>query len=197
MKVILKCPLCREKFKYDVADGWPDDCPRCNQRIAHDRADDDVVIPYFLSDKTKKTDGVARQIMDGSEQRAEMAAAMAGVPVSEMSGLKVTDLNDRNDSEVAAKRVNNDVTRQMEAMRARGAPIGFQREQAMGQAAAAHTGPEPYAGAKARAAIWNHHRSGMHNLGNVSGQPINNDPGISPEYVPSEIRNNPNYVRRG
>jgi hypothetical protein len=183
MKVILRCPLCREKFKYDTADGWPDECQICNQRIAHDRDDNDVVMPNFLSLKTQKTDKVARQIMDGSEVRAELAASMAGVPVSEMSDLKITDLNDRWDSEVAAKRVVNDVTRQMDAMRARGAPVGFQREQAMGQAAAAHTGQVPYAGAQMRTKLWNAHHAGSS--------------GVAPEMVPLEIRNNPNYVRRG
>lgn len=183
MKVILRCPLCREKFKYDVSEGFPDDCQVCGERIAHDRADDDVVIPYFLSEKTKKTDGVARQVMDGSEQRAEMAAAMAGVPVSDMSGLKVTNLNDRNDAEMAAMPVKNAVTQHMDQMRAAGLPVGFQRTQAMEQAAAAHTGSEPYAGAKMRTKLWN-----MHHQGST---------GVAPEMVPQEIRNNPYYVKRG
>lgn len=182
-QVILRCPLCREKFKYDVVDGWPDDCPLCNQRIAHDRSDDDVVIPAFLSQKTKNNDAVARQVMDGSVQRAEMAAAMAGVPVSEMDGLKVTDLNDRNDAETAAKPVNNAVTQHMAAMTARGMPVGFQRQQAMEAAAIAHGGPEPYAGARMRAKLWNAHHQGS--------------TAVAPEMVPQEIRNNPHYVRRG
>lgn len=183
MKVILRCPLCREKFKYDVADGFPDDCQVCGKRIAHDREDDDVVIPYFLSDKTKKTDGVARQVMDGSEQRAEMAAAMAGVPVSEMSGLKVTDLNDRRDAEQSIRPVSNAITQHMDSMKARGMPVGFQRQQAMEAAATAHTGPEAFAGARMRTKIWNQHHAGSH--------------GTAPEMVPLEIRNNPNYIRRG
>jgi len=183
MKVILRCPLCREKFKYEVSDGWPDDCPLCHERIAHDREDDDVVIPYFLSDKTKKTDGVARQIMDGSETRAEMAAAMAGVPVSEMNGLKVTNLNDRNDSEQAAVKVNNSITQHMDQMRARGMPVGFQQQQAREAAAIAHTGSEPYAGARMRSKLRNIHAAGSM----VS----------APEMVPLEIRGNPNYVKRG
>jgi hypothetical protein len=185
MRVILRCPLCREKFKYDVADGFPDDCQVCKQRIAHDRDDDDVVVPYFLSDKTKKTDGVARQVMDGSVQRAEMAAAMAGVPVSDMDGLKITNLNDRNDTETAAIKVNNPVTQHMDQMKARGMPVGFQQQQAREAAATAHVGPEPYAGARMRSKLWNAHHSatGSH--------------GVAPEMVPLEIRNNPSYVRRG
>lgn len=185
MKITLRCPLieCRKKFSYDVSAGWPDDCPVCKGRIAHDRADDDVVIPAFLSEKTRKTDGVARQVMDGSEKRAELAAAMAGVPASEMAGLKVTDLNDRNDTQVAMPRVNNAITQHMEAMTARGMPVGFQRQQAMEASQLAHVGPEPYAGAKMRTKLWNMHHQGSS--------------GVAPEMVPQEIRNNPNYIRRG
>jgi hypothetical protein len=183
MKVVLRCPKCREKFKYDVADGWPDNCLICKADINNHRDDDDIVIPYFLSEKTRKTDAVARQVMDGSEKRAEMAAAMAGVPVSEMSGLKVTDLNDRNDTVQSMKPVSNDVTRHMAAMNARGMPVGFQRQQAQEAAATAHTGAEPYAGARMRTKLWNTHHAGS--------------AGTAPEMVPLEIRNNPNYVRRG
>ena len=90
--IVLKCPACREKFKYDVSEGWPDDCPLCKTDINNRRDDDEIVMPNILSFKTKNTDGVARQVMDGSETRAELAAAMAGVPVSEMSALKITDI---------------------------------------------------------------------------------------------------------
>src|ERR1700733_5967432 len=97
--VILRCPLCREKFKYNVADGFPDNCQVCGKRIGHDRDDDAIVMPAFLSQKSKNNDAVARQIMDGSEQRVEMAAAMAGTSKEEMAGLKITNLNDRNDAQ--------------------------------------------------------------------------------------------------
>src|SRR5258707_8478713 len=122
---VLKCPVCEKKFKYDVSEGWPDFCPLCAHAMGNDRPDDEIVMPAFLSQKSKNNDAVARQIMDGSEQRAEMAAAMAGVPVSEMSGLKVTNLNDRRDAEVAAMPVNNPVSQHMAAMQARGMPVGF------------------------------------------------------------------------
>jgi hypothetical protein len=185
MKVILKCPVCRGKFKYEVSEGWPDFCqlPDCKADINNRRDDDDVVIPYFLSEKTRKTDAVARQIMDGSVQRAEMAAAVAGVPVSEMNGLKITDLNDRNDTPQSIKPVSNDITRHMAAMNARGMPVGFQRQQAQEAAATTHTGVEPCAGARMRNKLWNTHHEGS--------------TGVAPEMVPLEIRNNPNYVRRG
>jgi hypothetical protein len=176
--VLLKCPACREKFKYDVTDGWPDCCPICKTDINNRRDDDDVVMPNILSFKTKNNDGVARQIMDGSETRVELAAAMAGVPVNEMSGLKITDLNDRNDAEFSAKEVVNPVTQQMDMIKARGGQIGFGSTQAQEFAAQAHTGVEPHAGLRARNRIQAHMA------------PIGQAP------LPLEITNNPNYRPR-
>jgi len=152
MAVILKCPACREKFKYDVSQGWPDECPICKTDINNRRADDDVVMPNILSFKTKNNDKVARDIMDGSVQRAEMAAVMAGTSVEDMAGLKITNLNDRNDTQFATKDEVNDVTRHMDVMKAQGMPVGFGAgsAQAMGQAAQAHVGDSPYAGLRER-----------------------------------------------
>jgi len=151
MAVVLRCPACREKFKYNVTKGWPDNCPLCKTNINNYRADDDIVCPAFLSQKSKNNDKVARDIMDGSEQRAGMAAAMAGVPASEMNGLKITDLNDRNDTQFATKDVVNPVTQHMATMQAQGMPVGFgSNADAQARAAAAHTGDAPYAGLRER-----------------------------------------------
>lgn len=125
MPVVLKCPKCRGKFKYDVTEGWPDFCVLCNENINNRRADDDVVMPAFLSIKSKNNDAVARQIMDGSETRMHLAAAAAGVPSSEMASLKITDINDRRDSEVSHVKEVNAVSQHMDAMAARGMPVGF------------------------------------------------------------------------
>jgi hypothetical protein len=182
MAVVLRCPACRDKFKYDVSAGWPNFCPLCATDINNYRADDDVVMPAFLSQKSKNNDKVARDIMDGSETRAQMAAAMAGTDVSEMSNLKVTDLNDRNDTQFAAKEVSNDITRHMDAMQARGMPVGFGGgangdpvANAMGRAAEAHTGDAPYAGLR--------ERNRMQRL----------LPPIGQAPLPNQISNNPNY----
>lgn len=172
MPVILRCPKCRDKFKYDVTAGWPDQCPLCLADINNRRADDDVVMPNILSFKTKANDGVARQIMDGSEHRAEMAAAMAGVPASEMSSLKVTDLNDRRDTEISAPKVVNVVTQHMEATRHQ--PWQRAGLEAVG---GAHTTGDPYAGARARSQL-------QKALPPVASAP-----------VPLEVLN-PNYVKR-
>jgi hypothetical protein len=179
MPIVLKCPACREKFKYDVSQGWPDECPICKTDINNRRADDDVVMPNILSFKTKNNDKVARDIMDGSETRVEMAAAMAGVPTSEMSSLKITDLNDRNDAQFSAKEVNNEVTHRMAAMQAAGMPTGFGvGSNGSEYAASAHTTVEPYAGARARRDL----------------QKALSPVGMAP--LPLEISNNPNYRSR-
>lgn len=177
MSVILKCPACREKFKYDVTQGWPDECPICRMDINNRRRDDEICMPAFLSQKSKNNDKVARDIMDGSEQRAEMAAAMAGVPTSEMSGLKITDLNDRNDTQWATKDVVNPVTQHMAQMQAAGMPVGFGVGNAEAQARAgmAHTGDAPYAGLRKR--------NQMQRL----------LPPVGQAPLPREIADNPNY----
>ena len=92
--------------------------------------DDDGVIviaaPFIGSAKTKATDGCYRELEKSSEVRAQMAADMAGVPVSEMSHLKVTNIRDNTrEGEIAAMPVVNDVTRQMDLLKARGMPVGF------------------------------------------------------------------------
>ncbi len=150
MAIVLRCPACREKFKYDVTEGWPDECPLCKTDINNRRADNDVVMPNILSFKTKNNDKVARDIMDGSDTRVEMAAAMAGTSKEDMAGLKITDLNDRNDAQFAAKEVVNPVTQQMDAIRANGGSVGFGVAEAQQFAAAAHTGTDAYAGNRAR-----------------------------------------------
>ena len=177
MAVLLKCPACREKFRYDVTNGWPDLCPICNTDITNRVPDNVVVVPAFLSQKSKNNDKVARDIMDGSEARVDMAAAMAGTSREDMSGLKITNLNDRNDAQFSVPDVVNPVTQHMVAMQERGLPVGFGAgtAEAMGRAAAAHTGPEPYAGLRAR------------NRVQAALPPIGQAP------LPKQITENPNY----
>jgi hypothetical protein len=176
MAVLLKCPACREKFKYDITHGWPDNCPLCDTDINNRRRDDEICMPAFLSQKSKNNDKVARDIMDGSVQRAEMAAVMAGTSPDEMASLKITDLNDRNDTQFATKDVVNEVTQRMDAMQARGLPAGFGGpSEAMSRAAAAHTGDAPYAGLR--------ERNRLQRLLPTMGQ----------APLPLQISNNPNY----
>ena len=175
MAVLLKCPACREKFKYDVTNGWPDECPICKTDINNRVPDNVVVVPAFLSQKSKNNDKVARDIMDGSEKRVELAAAMAGTSPDEMAGLKITNLNDRKDAQFALPEVNNAVTQRMAEMQARGMPTGFGVAEAQNFATQSHTGPEPYAGLRAR------------NRVQAALPPIGQAP------LPKQITENPNY----
>ena len=183
MAVKIKCPACRSKFKYDITEGWPDFCPLCGTDINNWRADDDIVCPAFLSQKSKNNDQLVRDMMDGSEKRAEIAAMQAGCSVEEMSSLKITDITDRRDAEISAIPVNNEITRHMDSMRAAGMPVGFggggsadnSVQVAMGQAAMAHTGELPYAGMRQR-----------NNLQRLM-------PPITQVPLPRQITDNPNY----
>jgi hypothetical protein len=101
----------------------------------------------------KATDNCYRQLEQQSEVRAQMAADQLGVPVSEMSHLKVTNLRDNvQPGESYAVPVKNEVTKQMERM---GMP-GFQQSPDLSGATGAVTvngktvqGVEPRAGMRA------------------------------------------------
>src|SRR5262245_38625226 len=100
MAIIIKCLACDEKFRWDFAakKKYPDYCPECGTFIGTNRHDADIVMPAILGARTKANDDLYRQMEKSSEYRAEQAAEMAGVPVSEMSALKITNLNDRRDA---------------------------------------------------------------------------------------------------
>jgi len=145
MAIRYRCPdmACRKTFPWDSAEDPPTLCPHCGYCYA-ERDDKIVYMPNILSDKTKSIEAVARGVMDGSEKRAELAAEIAGVPVSDMSALKVTNLNDGRQSEFATKDVSNPVTQVMAQ-----APnlTGFQQNGAA-FAAGTRVGPHPFKGAR-------------------------------------------------
>lgn len=144
MAIRYRCPdrACRKTFPWDTAEDPPTMCPHCGYCYA-ERDDKVVYMPNILSDKTKSIEAVARGIMDGSEKRAELAAEAAGVPVSEMSAMKITNLNDGRQSEFATKDVSNPVT---QVMAQTPGLTGFQPN---GAAFAQSTGQGPYARAGA------------------------------------------------
>lgn len=116
MATMLRCPKpeCRQKFPWDTAKGFPRFCAICGADIA--ASDDNVVsMPAFLTKHSKVPDKVARDYMNGSEKRVELAAAMSGGSPSDFSELKVTDLGDRNDTLVSAQPVSNHITKFMDA----------------------------------------------------------------------------------
>lgn len=159
MAVILKCPHCETKFRCEFSDEsrWPDYCPnkKCGIYMGVDVADDDIVMPSIRHATTVASDKVYRDIEAGSEVRAQMAAEQLGVPVSEMSDIKITDLSDRRDTEIAAIPVRNEVTRMMDAAPA--GITGFAGNNGVGYSGAVQTGPFPNAGAHMRNMIQQNH----------------------------------------
>jgi len=149
----LRCPECRDKFPWDPKAAWPRYCPLCQTDINNDRDDDDVVMPNILSLKTKRTDGVYDGMVKGSEFRAQAAAELAGVPVSEMSSLKITDLNTRRDAEIMAVAPNNPVTQFMQQNKVG----GFQGVNGAAYGGAVASGPFPNVGAATRTMIQKQH----------------------------------------
>jgi hypothetical protein len=98
----MKCPECAGKFPWEPTKGCPKFCPLCGFDTSIDDDATAIVLPAFLSAKSRANDKLYRDMEKGSEFRAHAAADMAGVPVSEMSSLKITDLNDRRDAEISA-----------------------------------------------------------------------------------------------
>jgi len=167
-KFTARCPGCFGKFPWDPKLGYPTRCPLPGCDYTSPEMDPDVIViaaPFIRSPNTNKTDATYRQLERSSEMRAQMAADMAGVPVSEMSHLKVTNIKDNTQpGEIAAMPVVNEVTKQMDRMRQRGGQVGFQANAGQAYADAAVSGAvtvngqtvrgiEPRAGVKAMETI--------------------------------------------
>lgn len=105
MAQVLVCNKCR--YRIPFSGDWPDACPNCDYDMALPDGDA-VTMPAFNSWRSKVTDKVYRDMEAASIARAEHAASVAGVPVSDMSHLKITNLNDRRDAPVAA--ITSDAT---------------------------------------------------------------------------------------
>jgi len=144
-RIRLQCPQCAEKFRTDT--DFFATCPKCGHTA--ERPDVTVISAPFIKTPTAIStisDRVYRDMEKASEHRMHVAAEMAGVPASEMSEMKITNMRDNVQiGESAAMPVNNAVTQQMDALNARGGQFGFGasgREYAM----AAHTGVMPRRG---------------------------------------------------
>lgn len=149
VKIRLQCPECGHRFF--AVSMFPDCCPGCG--YVYDLPDDNVIsMPAIRTAVATSVDQVYRDMERSSEVRAEQAAQMAGVPVADMSGLKLTNLKDNTRyGEIAAVQPVNDVTRQMDMISANGGQVGFTSGVAAAQAA--HTGADHHAGAKALASM--------------------------------------------
>src|ERR1700722_1575956 len=119
MPFVIKCPGCKQKIKW-LVDDPPEDCPACDYRLASDRADDDIPMPNILTLANRSVDGVYKMMEKSSEDRVYAAAEQAGCDPVDMAGLKITNLRDNmKQGEIAAMPVVNDLTKHMDAMRAR------------------------------------------------------------------------------
>lgn len=157
MAAKLRCTLCRETFSWDITQGYPDECPVCNQHIGHDRADDDIVMPSIgrAREALKADESVYRSIEQASENRAALAASQLNVPKHEMSDLKITDLRPTTrPGDIAAPPVINPVSQFMQQNPNVG---GFKGVDGAQYSPAVMSGPEPNAGARARTMIQSFH----------------------------------------
>jgi hypothetical protein len=153
----LRCPDCRKTFPWAAKEPWPEYCPMCRACI-HEPNDEEVICMPFVSSRglVKSSDELYRKMEAGSERRVEMAAEKLGVEKSEVSELKITNLQDaRNPGEVAAVPVNNSVTQVM-AQAPTGA-FGFSGNNGLGFSGAVGTGAFANSGAKFQSKLREYH----------------------------------------
>lgn len=171
-----KCPDCGEVFRSSDKPDW-DFCPKCKTSL---KTSDEICMPFISSAKAKSPDQVYRQMEQGAEFRAQAAASILGVPTSDVSDLKITNLRDTHYGESANVPVVNDVTKMMDA-----APdlTGFQ---ALGAQLSNGTqvGPFPNVGAKFQTQLRKYHATQGAGWHAMSDNPAN------------EITMNPGYRRR-
>ncbi|MFA5897703.1 MAG: hypothetical protein WC829_01190 [Hyphomicrobium sp.] len=154
MAFALRCPDCRGKFPWEPQQAYPRYCPLCSADLGEEKDDSVVSLPAFISARTKANDQFYRDTERASEVRAEKAAELAGVPVSELSDMKITDLRPTtHEGAIAAPPVVNEVTRHMDMINARGGAVGWQGSNGMEYSGAVQAGPYPNAGAKMRTLV--------------------------------------------
>lgn len=132
----LRCSECHGAFPW--AGAWPNHCPLCGYHMGLPEGNE-VTAPAVRHNRTGHTDRVYRDMEAGSEFRAAVAAERLGVPASEMSALKITDLGPE-------RPVVNDVTRAMAAPSP--VPLGIVSDGAQ-YSGNVQSGPFPNAGINA------------------------------------------------
>ena len=177
MALSLRCPCCRVKVPWESGTAYPDECPSCHEFIGSGRDDTVITMPALRSAATRANDDVYRQMERSSEHRAEQAAQMAGVPVSEMADLKITNLRDN--------RSNGDIMAPPPPSLGSfggGAPVPMpaQLSDPMRASALSSQGPHPNAGARTQTLIRQMHAS--------TGQFVGDRPALETEM--------PGYRRR-
>jgi hypothetical protein len=110
-RLVVRCPECKQKFPWQSNLGEPEWCPHCGYQTAKGQPDDEIVMPSLRSARMAATDGVYRQMEQASEARMYQAAEMAGCSPSDMAGLKITNLRDTKEGEIAAPSVTAETQR--------------------------------------------------------------------------------------
>jgi hypothetical protein len=188
------CPECGGKFPVDPIKGLPDLCPLgCGYKVASDRDDDDIQMPS-ISKCRAATDGIYRAMEEGSIHRMQMAKEM-GVEGAET--LKITNMRDNVQvGEISAMPVDRSpVTDQMDMMRARGLPVGFNGGNGAALSAGTMEGPEPNAGARLQGVIRSNHGRVVSQLADVDGRPVVHAGAITSDRPSLEVQN-PLYRKR-
>lgn len=193
----LRCPICRQTFKWDPKDRWPDECQVCGEYIGSDEKNE-VAAPYLALKGgafAKSVDQVYKDSERGAEARIEAAvAATPGSSKDDFAALKITDFRSNMvEGEAAAKmpEPSKEFTRNVAALQSGGVPV--QQNGMMdlsGQTAAfsqsSRTGPEPNAGVRAMDRLRNMHKN---NVDPRMNTPISSIPALETQ--------NPNYTPRG
>ena len=135
--VKLKCPGCWETFKVEL-NGIPRFCPLCGYDTAEDEAADarrmakmldEQKPPHYTRQIKSTVDNLYRDTEVASEYRAQVAADEAGVDVSEMASLKVTNMNDSlREGDIAHVEVNKANPSVGQAMQATPGLTGYTRD---------------------------------------------------------------------
>ena len=140
-----KCPDCAETYKWPGSQKWPSYCPMCQAALTT-RADDEICMPSIRTARMSIVDKVYNDMSAASVVRQEMAAETLGISKNDVADLKISNLRDDKDPNIAPHiPVVNDVSRMMDA-----APsvTGFQNSDAVEYSAGTQVGPYANRGAQ-------------------------------------------------
>src|SRR5262245_63277430 len=122
---LFKCPDCGEKFRHDMAAGWPEVCAICDAYVGL-KGKPEIALPAFLSPKAKTADNLYREMQRGAEHRMDVAAAMTGQDRSAFADMRVSNMQTavHHGAVAAPPPPGNDATGRMDQVRQAGQPAG-------------------------------------------------------------------------
>ena len=142
----LQCEHCDAKFEWPHVNP-PDECPICHEYVG-DEGKDPIAIPFLSSAKNRSADSVYKAMEKSTEHQVHMAAEMSGLPASEFSDMKLTDMKDNlREGDISVKEVSNPVTQNMATLQQHGAQVGFSNN-GLNYSQGVQSGPYPNVGAK-------------------------------------------------